>query len=206
MIKGLKSKIILMIIMIGIILMPCSQVFASENEYNFTGIDGEEYTVPLFPESDFEHSFIVKDDDGTLFLFLFSGSLTVSGYSGAGTRFQFSSKDSYSYYSLTDGSWFKYGNSGEYGLIDCTVLVSCNDLLKDLERINNIKGEEAESFFFNPKVPVGTGILAPVVEPTGMETTLQEIIQLLPMIMLILVGLIGLRKALAFLLTFLRQS
>lgn len=50
------------------------------------------------------------------------------------------------------------------------------------------------------------GILAPIVEGTKMETTLQEVIHLLPLIIVVVVSFLGLRKALRTLSKVLHQS
>lgn len=50
------------------------------------------------------------------------------------------------------------------------------------------------------------GILAPIVEGTKMETTLQEVIHLLPLIIVVVVSFLGLRKALQMLSTLLRRA
>jgi len=61
--------------------------------------------------------------------------------------------------------------------------------------------------FFQPPVPVMTILLPIVEEQKGtMATTLQEIINLLPMILVVVVSLVGFRKALVMLFSLLRQS
>lgn len=50
------------------------------------------------------------------------------------------------------------------------------------------------------------GMLAPIVEGTKMETTLQEVIHLLPLIIVVVVSFLGLRKALRMLSTLLRRA
>lgn len=50
------------------------------------------------------------------------------------------------------------------------------------------------------------GILAPIVEETKAEVILQEVVQLLPMILVVVVSFLGLRKALQILSTLLRRA
>ena len=63
-----------------------------------------------------------------------------------------------------------------------------------------------EDFFFNPPTVKATGILAPIVQDSPLEEVMKEIIVILPIVLMTIVGLIGLRKALAFLSTVLHRS
>lgn len=68
-----------------------------------------------------------------------------------------------------------------------------------------VKDSTSDEVFFNPPLQV-EGILAPIVQETGMTGVLQEIVEILPIVLVTIVGLIGLRKALAMLWRVLHQS
>ena len=57
-----------------------------------------------------------------------------------------------------------------------------------------------------PQVEEVQGILAPVVEKVEMSQTLSEIVKLLPLIIVVVVSFLGLRKALQMLFKVLRTS
>ena len=69
---------------------------------------------------------------------------------------------------------------------------------------SDIYVDDTNTVFFY-RTPVG--IIAPLVDRKMMqETTLQEVVIILPMILVVVVSLVGLRKALAMLFSLLRQS
>ena len=68
-----------------------------------------------------------------------------------------------------------------------------------------MKTDDNSEIFF-PKTPLANGIVAQTVEKVEMSQVLVEIIALLPTILVVLVSLVGLRKGLKMLETFLRQS
>ncbi len=70
------------------------------------------------------------------------------------------------------------------------------------EQDNLVSKNENSSFFHEPP----QGILAPIVEESKPEITLEEIANLLPLIIVVVVFLVGLRKGLALLLQILRKA
>ena len=68
-----------------------------------------------------------------------------------------------------------------------------------------LRSDDNTQIFF-PKTPLENGIVAQAVEKVEMSQVLVEVIALLPMILVVLVSLVGLRKGLKMLETFLRQS
>lgn len=68
-----------------------------------------------------------------------------------------------------------------------------------------VKDSTSDEVFFNPPLQV-EGVLAPIVQETGMTGVLQEVMEILPIVLVTIVGLIGLRKALAMLWRVLHQS
>ena len=92
-----------------------------------------------------------------------------------------SSDDVFSHYS--DGA-----SSGYRTFVDVTVLASNYDVLDQNGKV------------VFQKTPVGVQpTLAPIVQQVPLEETIKEIVGILPIVLIILVGLIGLRKALALL-------
>lgn len=67
----------------------------------------------------------------------------------------------------------------------------------------NVVDSVSGKVFMTPPL---TGILAPIVEEVETEKVLEEILGVLPIVLVIIVGLIGLRKALRMLSTLLRRS
>lgn len=82
--------------------------------------------------------------------------------------------------------------------------VSSSDSTYDLYLKNVSLYTDVNKTDFFLKAPVGT--LAPIVKKVETEKTLEEVVLILPIILLTLVGLIGLRKALRMLSTVLSQS
>lgn len=67
------------------------------------------------------------------------------------------------------------------------------------------RSDDKSQIFF-PKTPLENGIVAQAVEKVEMSQVQAEILGILPMILVVLVSLVGLRKGLKMLETFLRQS
>lgn len=86
--------------------------------------------------------------------------------------------------SSTNGSKYTYGDA---------IIYSSFDVLKD-----------GTIFFL--KTPVVQGIIAPKLEGVEMSQTIQEIVAILPLIIVVVVSLVGLRKALQMLSTLLRKA
>lgn len=94
-------------------------------------------------------------------------------------------------------------NNSVTGITGEHILYQSNGETQDFIASNYdvIKTGSNEVFFKPPQ-----GILAPVVAQVTMGKVLQEILGILPIMIIILVGLIGLRKGLALLFRILRQS
>lgn len=61
-------------------------------------------------------------------------------------------------------------------------------------------------FFQHAPLPIVKGEVAQVMDKVEMQVTLQEIIQIIPLILVVVVSLVGLRKGLSLLLTILHRS
>ena len=94
-------------------------------------------------------------------------------------------------------SW-KYSTEGTYNFDDATIsaLVYANDDLYDTD--GNVVFQKARQELAT--------IIRPQVEGIQLQEILQEIIQILPLTIAVVVSFLGLRKALSWLLTRLRQS
>lgn len=100
------------------------------------------------------------------------------------------------YYNSTDNTYtlFWSGNSCGHQELNLETFYSNRVVYAD---------ENKENVFFSPTLP---GIVARQVEEVEMSQVLQEIITLLPQILVVMVSLVGLRKGLKMLETFLHQS
>ena len=199
----LKNKIfILFIIILSIFGFLCGSVYATEDteaveNYTFTGFDGVSYDLLTLPEgvNNYTHYVIVKTSTEQFAIFCFNETLDISKTSGfvlngdSGTTGKV--------FILNGSSWLEYAEQGTYSFGEGSAFIySCPDLTQYSEELNS-----AEDFFLNPQT-----VLPPVVEKIRLGTVLQEVVAILPIILVIIVGLIGLRKALKFLSTVLHRS
>ena len=187
-----NKKIILIFFFIFIFFfLSYRNVFASFSvEYN-----GETLELPDLPDGLLENYFILS-----------SGS----SYRIYTSDYEFTYKESRGYLTLENGScqyctlffgsWDDWaGSSGASGVSDINAVVYSNFDIKDSS--GNVvflsspqQGEEAQV------------ILAPVVAQVEMSQTLSETVKLLPLIIVVVVSFLGLRKALRMLFRVLRTS
>lgn len=212
-----KNKIFIFVILLfSFVILFATNSFADTEDtvsssYTFTGPDYETYTVPNLPDDGYEHFIIVKHSSGIDF-FNFSNSLKVVKVFSNGFEFTFSeSKDVYTHYSLKDGEWVQYGDTGgHYSFSDSSVINSCTDLLSYIDSMNAVLdediGSDGASFFYNAPTVVADGVLAPIIQETGITGVLQEIVEILPVVLIVIVTLIAMRMAIVFLMKILRQA
>ena len=199
-----KDKIfVFLVVLFSIIVLFSVKSFASTETFTFTGFDNVEYEISYFPNdriSEFEHFILIKSTGIYKYhIFAFNGELHIDRTTYSGLFIPKSVDRSYSLFSYRDDNlWYEIGQQ-EYSFSGTTdkIIYSCLDLSSYKNELNG-----TEDFFSNP-LPV---TLAPVVEKTHLEEVLTEILKILPVVLLTLVGLIGLRKALAMLSTLLRRS
>lgn len=98
-------------------------------------------------------------------------------------------------YADKDYRSFSFSPSSKFSMIESNFTISYDDYWK----------EKTGGDFFQP-APLTQGIVAQQVEQIRMTQILQEIITLLPLILVVMVSLVGLRKGLKMLETFLHQS
>lgn len=215
----LKNKVfILLIIFIVFSLFIPSSCFASTENTGFVYTDdsGKIYNLPIFPDQlkNYNHYIIFKYNSlwNNFVIIPFNESIEVVPYA---TSFNF----------LVDGkklgthwvcdfnngyepdSWGlgMTGSTGEIGYNFSsseyyTVVSSCSCSYSYLNSIENAMNN-LDSFFLNRQA-----ILVPIMEKAPLAKVMEEILKILPMILMTLVGLIGLRKALRFLSTVLHHS
>ena len=102
-------------------------------------------------------------------------------------------------YNKETNEWDMIKNTG--GMYSLTYSSDEYSFVYSPMNINNDFDIENSDFFY--KTPLSR--LAQIVEKSRMETTLQEVIRILPLIIVVVVFLVGLRKALQILLTVLRR-
>ena len=201
-----NNKILIFLFMFfSVCILFTSSVFASTDTYSFTGFDGKSYNLPPLPEgiNNYKH-YIIVSDNGSLKLFGFNESLKITRDESF-VNFNFDDKTTGKLFDFIDSEneWEEMGEQQYYSLsIDTTLVInSCSDLLQYKDRFNG-----PGDFFYNPPIVEATGILAPIYQKTPLEETLQEVVMILPVILMTIVGLIGLRKALKFLSKVLHRS
>lgn len=104
------------------------------------------------------------------------------------------------FYDVEKGTdWTKTSDSGYIGAINPSNIVSCTT---DIYYTDGKQKTDDKPFFqVTPQV-----VLAPQVEKIQLSQTLEEVLGILPMTLVVLVSLVGLRKGLKMLETFLHQS
>lgn len=131
----------------------------------------------------------------------FNKSCKVSSNSSYGSRFCIK---------LDGGNYIIYDYNLDYSLKErfpYSLNVYYEDKGNNEYLFKNIKAYDNDTLFFLPTPPPPTPLthLAPVVEKVEMEETLKEIIQILPLILVVVVFFLGLRKALQMLSTLLHR-
>lgn len=202
----LKNKVFIFIIAVFCIFgFLCGSAYATEEagtsetveKYSFTGFDSVSYELPALPEgvSNYTHYVLVKTSTEQFAIFCFNETLDVSKASGLVLNGD--SGTTGKVFIANGTSWFEYAEQGTYSFADgSTFIYSCPDLTQYSDELNS-----SEDFFLNPQT-----VLPPVVEKIRLGTVLQEIVEVLPVVLMVIVVLIAMRKALAFLTQILRQS
>lgn len=206
----MKNKKILIIALFLILfcLLGYSKCFASVS-YTY---DGNKITLPEVPEKEGYANYLIyynNDNPNIVQLKLFptdlsyyptvykpNGCLTLNTYNTTST----SPAPSY-YFDVEKGTaWNSTSNSGYIGVIEPSNIVACTT---DIYYTDGKQKTDDKPFFQQtPQV----GIVAQQVEEIQLSQALQEIIAILPKTLVVLVSLVGLRKGLKMLETFLRQS
>lgn len=206
----MKNKKILIIALFLILfcLLGCSKCFASVS-YTY---NGNKIILPEIPEKEGYTNYIIyyaNDNPNIVQLKLFptdlsyyptvykaNGCLCLNTYNTSTC----SLAPSYFYDVEKGADWRKTSDSGYIGGIESLNIVACTTDIyyKDGEQ----KTDDKPFFQQTPQV----GIVAQQVEEIQLSQALQEVIAILPMTLVVLVSLVGLRKGLKMLETFLRQS
>ena len=201
--KFFLNKIVTFFIVIFCVLVLLSvPTLATDNSYTFNDFNGIERTVPTLPDgiNNYKHYIMVlSGNDVSIFCFNDKlgivhspGLISLNGDDGTTLKLFKSS--------LGGSSWEEYAEQGNYSILSSSVFITTSDdLLKYGSKLNG-----DDDFFFQP--PTVETTLAPIMEETPLEGVLQEIVGILPVVLVIIAGLIGLRKALAMLSRVLHQS
>lgn len=202
----MKNKKILIIALFLILfcLLGCSRCFASSIPYNMEEFgDSNKYFV------------VFKAEDKKVFLISFAAQAT----SDDGSCF-WGTGECIRIYEYVDSAWvlkvdnlmettYSYFDIGPYRRYLRVHSLEGGSPGGHIEVVGSnfdiMKTNDSSEIFF-PKTPLRNGIVAQSVERVEMSQVLQEIITLLPLILVVMVSLVGLRKGLKMLETFLRQS
>lgn len=206
----MKNKKILIIALFLILfcLLGYSKSFAAVS-YTY---NGNKITLPEIPEKEGYINYIIyytDDNPNIVQLKLFPTDLSYyptvykpSGCLGLNTYSNTLNSHAPSYfYDVEKGTdWTKTGDSGYIGAIKPSNIVACTT---DIYYTDGKQKTDDKPFFQQtPQV----GIVAQQVEEIQLSQALQEVIAILPMTLVVLVSLVGLRKGLKMLEIFLRQS
>lgn len=169
------------------------------SNYKFIGFDGTEYELPPLPDkvNDYTHYVIVKNSNNIV-VFCFNESLEVT----RDNSFVILNADNDTtgkLFTYRGTYWDEAGEQGTYSFAlsnNPTFIHSCPDLTQYGEELN---GEE--SFFLNPQT-----VLPPIVEKIRLGGVQKEVLIVVPVVAVVVVALISLRKAIAFLIQILRQA
>lgn len=171
--------------------------------YRFNGWDSIEYKLSALPDAllNYKHFIIVKDTNNILHLFGFNNSLSIT-YNSDFMVLNGDDNTTLKLFKYTNDNWVEYGEQHSYSLpLGSEIINSCIDLLQYSEQFTS-----GEDFFYQPPQIVTLGTLSPMVRKLEMKGVLMEIIVILPIIIMILVGLVGLKKVLKTLFQALRHS
>lgn len=198
----MKNKKIIFIVLFAIlfILFGCSKSFASV-EYE---LNGNKVQLPdLLPEMKDKHYILVYTDYYPGYQFIIAKDWTTDSifYTDGGKYIYYDNNASFDYYLCrSNNDELKWEYFGTYNYINY-------DGRPDLMMFSteNIYNSDKSTIFFQGLLQ---GHLAPILwEVTSQEElVLQETIALLPLILVVVVSLVGLRKGLKMLETFLHQS
>lgn len=205
----MKNKKILIIALFLILfcLLGCSKCFASMS-YTY---NGNKIILPEIPEKEGYTNYIIyyaNDNPNIVQLKLFptdlsyyptvykaNGCLCLKTYNTSSC----SSAPSYCYDVEKGTDWEKTNDSGYIGVIEPSNIVACTT---DIYYTDGKQKTDDKPFFqVTPQV-----VLAPQVEKIQLSQTLEEVLGILPTTLVVLVSLVGLRKGLKMLETFLHQS
>lgn len=197
----MKNKKILFIFLMLVlfVLFGCSKSFASV-EYE---LNGNKVQLPdLLPEMKDKHYILVYTDYYPGYQFIIAKDWTTDSifYTDGGKYIFYDNNASFDYYLCrTNNDELKWEYFGTYNYINY-------DGRPDLMMFSteNIYNSDKSTIFFQGLLQ---GRLAPVLwEVKGQTQVLKEVVGVLPLIIALLVSLVGLRKGLKMLLTFLRMS
>lgn len=181
------------------ILISCSRCFASTIPDNMQQFGDENTYFLVFKDKD-EKVFLVSfaeqanSNDGSWFWGT-GDCIRIYEYVNNAWELKLDNKSETSYSYFETGPYRRYLTVSNYGR-SVEIVGSNYDV---------VKTDDNSQIFF-PKTPLENGIVAQAVEQVEMSQVQAEILGILPMTLVVLVSLVGLRKALKMLETFLHRS
>lgn len=197
----LKNKILIILIaLISCLLLNATNCFAATN---FTFNDGEK-TVELNLNDSFdsvsEHIVILKNSDSSDYLIYFSDTEIYLNYDGSMLKLTTNSRiHRYSYSSLQNSNTELSG----IGLPSDSAMISAWSFLTANKTTYTSEAHEEVFFQLTPQENL---ILAPIVEEVETQEIMSQILTVLPIVIVVIVGLIAMRKAIKELLNLLKRS
>lgn len=196
---------VFLVVLFSVLILFTTIVSATTETFNITGFDGNEYSLPSLPEDLINEKYyvITTDKYGHHHIYCFNESLSID-YTSSSSFIYFNgdgdAKCTHYYYTdIWQKNEIDKGSQSKDSSVK--VIYSSDNLLKYKDQLSS-----GEDFFYNPPKVEIQGTLALIMQETPLEGVLTEIVEILPIVLMTIVGLIGLRKALAMLLTVLRQS
>lgn len=206
-----KNKLFIFFTFLFLVISFTSSCFAS-TDWTFTGYNDVEYTIQSLPDkvNDYKYYILIDTTFGSSninnsrkYLFLFNNDIEIEKSSS--NTIKILNIDNFSnptFYLYDSSGWTSRTINIGYTIGNVVgVIHSSSNLLNKKDELLNL----LENGFFLT-TPKAEGTLAQIMEVTPLEGVLQEIVEILPIILVTIAGLIGLRKALAMLLKVLHQS
>lgn len=198
---GILFKLLpcLLAVMVAFMTLYGSKVYAVTILDNNTEIE-----LPDFPSDyeDFSYYFLSKDNNNNSYT-LYVGDSPFLYCTIEGSNYVLTSIKYYTYH-LSNNEWtldFKHLNSSSRDTIPDNDTYSC------LFTSHDILDSEGNVVFQAPTQEVGSqGIIAEQTQGVQMDKTLQEILGILPVVLVVIVGLIAIRKGIVMIKTFLKKS
>lgn len=198
-----KYKLIILSLIILIIILLSSTIYASSNTISFTGPDGTDYIDIILPDVQYKY-FIIDIDDGNYVDFFYSNNpitITDDGYIYSdGLKRKNCMLSKFSNNSNTI-SWLNAVTNNNYSMCNfkggpgqsATIICSNDNIL-------NFDG----TIFFRQTVLLTD--LAKVTKLSNPQQVMKQIITIVPLILVVVVSLVGLRKAWRLLSRILHQA
>lgn len=176
---------------------------------DFIGFDDYSYSFPQFPEDSqlYKHFVIVKRDTGVFYLFCFNRKFEISSFVRYGTSYKNYICDdggvNIYFFEPGDTSWTFLNSNGSFSIAKSQVVYSCDDLYEYKEKLilgNDMVLEILEE--------TNTFVLTPIFESQQnvYMNVFDEVFSILPLLIVVLISFISIRKGISYLFSLLRDS